>query len=102
MQQLGVVVKQLEQMVPLAGANSELGQVVLKTLTQLAKFSPPGAVTPAGERNVLEGAMMKNAAQAPMIAMLRQRMAEAAGGGGGGAPPPGAGGGMPPGAQPRM
>lgn len=100
LQQLGVIVKQLEKLVPMTGANSELGQVVLKTLTQLAKFSPPGAVTPAGERNVLEGAMMQNARQAPLLAMLRQQMGQ---GGAGGGAPPGAGGGMPPGgAQPRM
>ncbi len=102
LQQLGVAVKQLEALVPLVGASSELGQVVLKALPQLAKFSPPGAVTPAGERNVLEGAMMQNQRQAPLLAMLRQRMAGAEGGG---AQPPGGGGGggMPmPGAQPRM
>lgn len=105
LQQLGVAVKQLEKLVPLVGANSELGQTILKALPQLAKFSPPGAVTPAGERNVLEGAMMQNQRQAPLLEMLRQRMAGAGGGGGapGGAMPGGGGGGMPiPGAQPRM
>jgi hypothetical protein len=107
LQQLGVVVKQLEQLVPMVGASSELGAAVLKMLPQLAKFTPPGAVTPAGERNVLEGAMLQNARQGPLLAQIRQSMAGGPGGPGGapgGAPGGMAGGGGPPSAapQPRM
>jgi len=98
LQQLGVVVKQMEKMVPLVGANSELGMEILKILPKLAKFSPPGAVTPAGERNTLEAAMLQNQRQGPMLQQLRQQMAA----GQQGAAPGGAPGGMPGGApQPR-
>ena len=115
MQQLGVAIKQMEQLVPLVGANSELGMEILKTLPRLAKFSPPGAVNPAGEKNAMETALLRNARQTMLLQQIKQAQAAAAQGGGappGGAPggmpggaPPGAGpgGGMPPGgAQPRM
>lgn len=97
LQQLGVVVKQMEKMVPLVGANSELGMEILKILPKLAKFSPPGAVTPAGERNALEAAMLQNQRQGPMLQQLRQAMAAGQGAAPGGAP----GGGMPPGGAPQ-
>lgn len=110
LQQLGVTIKQLEALVPLVGSNSELGMEVLKTLPRLAKFSPPGAVSPAGERNVMEQAMLKNAAQSLLLQKLKAAQAQqamqggAAPGGAPGGPPGGAAPGGPPGGapQPRM
>jgi len=95
LQQLGVTIKQLEKLVPMVGANSELGMELLKVLPKLAKFSPPGAVTPAGERNTLEAAMLQNARQGPMLQQLRAAMA------GGGGAPGGAPGAAAPGAPPQ-
>lgn len=103
LQQLGVAVKQLEAMVPLVGAGSELGMEILKTLPRLAKFSPPGAVTPAGEKNAMENALLKNARQTSLLEQIKAAQAQGGGQPGGGAAPGGAPGGMPGGApQPRM
>lgn len=92
MQRLGVIVKQLTDLLPLLGAASEPGQEILKFLPKLAKFVQPGAVSPTAERNVLEGSMIKNAQQTAMLQQLRQ-MAAQGGGEGGAAPQPG---GVPP------
>lgn len=83
MQRLGVIVKGMGELIPLLGASSDAGQAVLKALTSLAKFVPPGAVTPAAERNINEQQMFKNVQQAQMLQQLRAR---AAMGGQGGAP----------------
>lgn len=89
LQKLGSALKQLEQLVPLFGATSEEGQAVMKALSSLGKFVPPGSVTPASDS--------ANMAQAQMKAtqMNQQMQALKAGGGGAGGPPGG-------GAQPPM
>ena len=70
-QRLGVVIRQLEQMVPLAGATSEIGKDILKALNMLAKHIQPGEVTPAAERNTLESQMMQNQQNMAMQQQLR-------------------------------
>ncbi len=91
MQKLGVVVKQLESILPELGASSEAGQAVLKALNSLVKFVPAGSVTPAAQKNSIEAqqrSMMQNNQQ---MAALKQRMMQGQGGGaGGGQPQPGA------------
>ena len=82
-QRLGVVIRQLEQLVPLAGATSDLGKSILKALNDLAKHILPGEVTPAAERNTLESAMMQNQQNSAMQQQLRQ---QPPGGGAQGAP----------------
>src|ERR1700733_6393074 len=62
MQKLGVVVKQLESLLPEVGASSEAGQAVLKALNSLVKFVPNGSVTPAAQKNSIE-AQQRNMAQ---------------------------------------
>jgi hypothetical protein len=62
LQKLGVVVKQLETMLPELGASSEAGKDVLKALNMLVKHVPAGAVTPAAQKNSLE-AMQRNQVQ---------------------------------------
>lgn len=59
LQRLGVVTKQLEELLPLLGASSEQGQAVLKALNLLVKHVPIGSVSPQAEKNTLEQAMMK-------------------------------------------
>ena len=72
-QRLGVVIRQLEQLVPLAGATSDLGKSILKALNDLGKHILPGEVTPAAERNTLESAMMQNQQNSAMQQQLRQQ-----------------------------
>ena len=91
LQQLGMVVKQLERLIPMLGAGSEPGAAALKALNALAKFVPAGSVSPAAEKNSHEQAMMKATQQNQQMQALKQQ-------GAGGQP----GGGVPPGAQGAM
>lgn len=85
LQRLGVVIKQLEQLIPMLGSGSDPGKDVLKALNMLAKHVPSGSVTPAAERNTLQNSMMQNARNNQAMAQMKQRQAQ-----GGGAAPPGA------------
>ena len=58
-QKLGVIVKELESLVPMVGATSEVGKAVLDALGKLAKHIPTGAVSPASQRNVIQEMMQK-------------------------------------------
>jgi hypothetical protein len=75
MAKLGLVVKQLETIVPLLGAGTEAGKDVLKALTSLSKHVPPGAVSPGVEQSALQNMMMKQRQQMPQIAAMRQAIA---------------------------
>ena len=88
MQKLGVVVKQLESMLPELGASSEAGQAVLKALSSLSKFVPNGSVTPAAQKNSIEAQQRNMAQNNQQMQALKQRMMQ--GHGGGGQPQPGA------------
>ena len=93
MQKLGVVVKQLESMLPELGASSEAGQAVLKALSSLSKFVPNGSVTPAAQKNSIEAQqrnMAQNNQQMQALQAMRQKMAQGGGAPGGGQPQPGA------------
>ncbi len=79
--QLGLIVKLMEEAIPKVGATSEAGRDLLQALTRLSKHIPPGAVSPAAEKNQMESMMLKQAQAGPQIAAMRQ-------GGAGGAPPP--------------
>lgn len=85
LQRLGVVIKQLEQLIPMLGSGSDPGKDVLKALNMLSKHVPSGSVTPANERNVLQNAQMKNAQNNQAMQQMRQRQAQ--GGAPGGAQP---------------
>lgn len=84
MQKLGVVVKQLETILPELGAGSEAGQAVLKALNSLVKFVPAGSVTPAAQKNSIEAQQRNMAQNNQQMQALKQRMAQ---GGAGGQPP---------------
>ena len=86
MQILGVAMKQLTNALPMLGASSEAGQMVLDFLKKLGKLMPDGSVTPAAEKNVMEQQMLKAAQQAQMIQQIRAQQAQQAQGGGQGAP----------------
>lgn len=94
MQVLGSVAQLLTHALSQAGATSELGSKILDLLTKVSKLSPPGSSSPAGQKNVMDQAQLRNAQQNQMAQQMRQRMMQ---GGGGGAGAAGGGGGVPPG-----
>lgn len=88
-QGLGMVVKQLERLIPQLGATSEPGKAALKALNLLAQHVPAGSVTPAAENNALDQMRMRAIQQSRQAQALKQQQAGAGGppGGPGGAPP---------------
>lgn len=92
LQKIGMIVKQLEQLIPLLGASSDAGGAALKALNSLAKFVPAGSVTPAAEKNSAEQMMMQAVKNNQQMQAMKQ------GGAPGGAPPGGPPQGMPQGA----
>ena len=93
LQKIGMIVKQLEQLIPLLGASSDAGGAALKALNSLAKFVPAGSVTPAAEKNSAEQMMMQAVKNNQQMQAMKQ-----GGGAPGGAPPGGPPQGMPQGA----
>jgi hypothetical protein len=93
LQKLGVVVKQLESLLPEVGAGSDVGKAVLDALNKLVKFVPNGSVTPAAQKNSIEAQqrqMAQNNQQMQAVQAMRQKMAQGGGQPGGGQPGMGA------------
>ena len=89
LQKLGVVVKQLESLLPEVGAGSDIGKAVLESLNKLVKFVPNGSVTPAAQKNSIESQqrqMAQNNQQMQAVQQMRQKMAQGGQGQGGGQP----------------
>lgn len=78
MQKVGVLVKQVQDIMNLVGAGSEMGKKLLKVLNTLVAIAPAGNVSNASERNMLEQSLMKNTQNGQTIAALKQ--GQAAGG----------------------
>ncbi len=79
LQELGVIVKQMEKILPQLGASSDPGKAVLDCLNKLVKFVPAGSVTPAAQKNSIEAqqrAMAQNNQQAQAVQQMRQRQAQ--------------------------
>ena len=72
MQRLGLVIKQLTEILPLAGASSDIGKTVLDVLTKLTKHVPAGSNSQASERNAIDQMAMKNAQAAQTNKALQQ------------------------------
>lgn len=72
MKRVGLVVKQLEELLPLAGAGSEVGKDILKALNMLVKHVPSGSVTPADQKAELERRSMQNTQNNAQMQSLRQ------------------------------
>ena len=92
-QRLGLVIKQLEELISMSGATSEVGQAALKMLNIGVKLVPAGSVTPAAQKNNIEQMAMKNTQQNQQMQALKQQRMQGEGGQGGqggGAQPPGA------------
>ena len=81
---LGLVIRLMENLVPLLGTGSEAGKDVLQALSRLAKHVPAGMFSQGVEKSAMDGAAQQNRQMAAIQAMK-------AAGAGGGAPPPGAG-----------
>ena len=82
LQKLGVVVKQLESLLPEVGAGSDIGKAVLESLNKLVKFVPAGSVTPAAQKNSIEAQqrqMAQGNQQMQAIQQMRQKMAQGGG-----------------------
>ncbi len=56
---VGLALIVLEQAGPVAGANTDMGREIYKSISGLAKMVPPGTVTPADIKNVAEQVLMK-------------------------------------------
>ena len=91
---LSVVVRLLEEVVPLLGVSTPPGKDVIKALNTLAKHIPAGSVPPGVQQSTLQALMQKNQQMSPQIAAVRAMQPPI-----GEAAPPPAGGAMPPSAQ---
>lgn len=74
MARLSMVVRQLEQLVPLLGVGTEPGRDVVKALNSLAKHVPPGAVSPGVEQSAMQKMLLQQRQNGPQIAALRAAM----------------------------
>jgi len=71
---LNMVVRMLEEVLPMFGAGSEVGQSVLKSVSSLAKHIPAGSMSAGVEQSAMQGVQNSARQQAPLIAALRARM----------------------------
>jgi len=84
MSRLSVIVRLMEETVPLLGVGSEPGAALLKALNSLAKHAPPGSVPSGVQSSTMQAMMQKAQQQGPQIAAMRAAQPGAPGG----APPP--------------
>lgn len=75
-QKLGVIVKEMESLIPMLGATSEAGKAVLDALGKLAKHIPTGAVSPASSRNVIQEMQIKAQQNGQMQQQLDKQRAQ--------------------------
>ena len=81
-QKLGLVLKQLGDIIQLAGATSEMGLAIMDMIKKGSKFVPQGSVTPAAEKNQIDNMAMKNTQNnQQMQAIMAQKQQGAAPGG---------------------
>lgn len=86
LQRVGVLVKQVQDLMNMVGATSETGQGLLKALNILVKMVPAGTTSPASEKNMLEQAQMRNTQNMAMQQQLKQAAMKPPGGMPGGPP----------------
>lgn len=72
LKRVGLVVKMLTEILPMAGAGSDVGKDILKALNTLAKHVPSGSVTPADEKAEVERRSMANTQNNQQMQALRQ------------------------------
>ena len=69
--QLGVVIRQLEQLLPMLGMASEAGQAVHAALKNLSRHVPAGTVSPGLQQTVMQRLMEAAKQQGPQISAMR-------------------------------
>lgn len=72
LQRVGVIIKQVQDVMQMVGAGSEPGKDLLKALNILVKMVPSGNVSNASERNMLEQSLMRNTQNGQQQQMLKQ------------------------------
>ena len=85
-QKVAMALKILADALPLYGASSEEGQVLLDCLKKLGKMAQPGDVSQSGQMNTLQQMMLK----AQQNGQTQKQLAKSAGQGATGSPPGGA------------
>jgi len=73
----GLALLVLEQAMPLAGASSELGKEIHKAIGGIAKHVPPGSVTPADVKNVIQQLLLKQEQFGAQMQRLKSQQAQA-------------------------
>lgn len=68
---IGVIVKLMERAIPLLGAGSEAGRDLVKSLSNLSRHVPPGALSPGIENTAIERLALQQRQNAPQIAAAR-------------------------------
>lgn len=79
LQKLGVLVKEMESLIPMFGVGSEVGKAVYDAIGKLMKHIPQGAVSPASNRNVVQDMLMKATQNGAMQKQLDGQRAQQAG-----------------------
>lgn len=69
-QAVGALLNGMAMVVPLVGANTEIGRALAKAMIDIGKLVPPGSTSPQGESNFVKGMAMRNAQMAPQRAAL--------------------------------
>lgn len=89
LQKLGLIGKQLTEILNLVGYSSDVGKEVLEMLRKISKLTPSDA-NAAQERRTIEQMAMKNTQQNQQMQAMKQQQATGAAGGqpGGGMPQP--------------
>ncbi len=82
MQGLGSMLPKLYELLPMAGATTDLGKSVLDIIKLIAKHAPPGSTSPAQHKNEIDGMQRKNMQAMQTQQALNQRSAAGAQGGG--------------------
>lgn len=80
---MSLILKVMERVLPLVGAESDMGRAVIDAMKTISKAVPQGSVPPSMENNFLQGMMQRRAQMAPQIAAMQGK-------------PPGMPGGAPP------
>ena len=83
-QKVAMANKMLMDALPLYGASSDEGQVILDCMKKLGKLAQPGDVSQSGQINGLQQAMLKQL----QAGQQQKQMAAPQGGAPGGSPPP--------------
>lgn len=96
-QAAGALLNAMAMVIPLVGANTELGQALAESIRKIGKHVQPGSATPSGQQNFLRAMALRQQQMGPALAAMR---AQGAGNVPTMTPPPAGGGGGPPGGPP--